>query len=94
MGASGGVLTLPLAGERTRAERSGPSGSATHTVLYAQARVAVRLTLPLDVERTETVRLGPSGSVIGTLGAEWQCKLHCHSAVNVHGSVIHTATHG
>lgn len=55
-GASGGVLTLPLAGERTRAERSGPSGSATHTVLYAQARVAVRLTLPNGVERTEAVR--------------------------------------
>ena len=65
-GASGGVLTLPLAGERTRAERSGPSGSATHTGLHAQARVAVRLTLPLDVERTETVRLGPSGSATHT----------------------------
>ena len=67
VGASGGVLTLPLTGEHTRVERSGPSGSATHTVLYAQARVAVRLTLPLDVERTETVRLGPSGSATHTV---------------------------
>ena len=55
-GASGGALALPLASERTRVERSCPSGSATHTVLHAQARVAVRLTLPNGVERTEAVR--------------------------------------
>ena len=85
-------LTLPNGIERTEAVRSGASGSAIHTVLHAQARVAVRLTLPNGVERTEAVRSGASGSVIGTLGPEWQCRLHCHSAVNVHGSVIHTAT--
>ena len=55
-GASGGALTLPLAGERTVVGRSGPSGSATHTGPHAQARVAVRLTLPNGVERTEAVR--------------------------------------
>ena len=48
--------TLPLAGERTRVERSCPSGSAAHVGLHAQARVAVRLTLPNGVERTEAVR--------------------------------------
>ena len=46
------------------AARSGPSGSALHMELHAQARVAVPPTLPLDVERTETVRPGPSGSVL------------------------------
>ena len=61
---------------------------------YVRTRVAVRLTLPNGIERTEAVRSGASGSVIGTLRPEWQCKLHCHSPVNVHGSVIHTATHG
>ena len=59
--------TLPLTSERTGVGRSGPSGSATHTGLHAQGRVAVRLTLPLDVERTETVRLGPSGSATHTV---------------------------
>ena len=54
--------TLPLDVERTKTVRSGPSGSALHTELHAQARVAVPPTLPLDVERTETVRSGPSGS--------------------------------
>ena len=45
-------LTLPLDVERTKAVRSGPSGSATYTGRYAQGRVAVPLTLPLDGERT------------------------------------------
>ena len=44
-------LTLPLDGERTKAVRPGPSGSATHTGRYARGRVAVRLTLPLSGER-------------------------------------------
>ena len=39
-----------------RSVRSGPSGSAAHVGLHAQARVAVRLTLPNGVERTEAVR--------------------------------------
>ena len=50
-------ITLPLAGERTEAERSGPSGSATGAPGYAQARVAVR-----------PVRSGSSGSATGTSG--------------------------
>ena len=44
--------TLPLDVERTKTVRSGPSGSAIHMELHAQARVAVPPTLPLDVERT------------------------------------------
>ena len=63
--------------------RSGPSGSATHTRPHAWGRVAVQLTLPNGIERTKAVRSGPSGSAIGTLKGEWQCSLHCHSAVNV-----------
>ena len=55
------ALTLPLDVERTKTVLSGPSGSAIHMELHAQARVAVPLTLPLDVERTETVRPGPNG---------------------------------
>ena len=74
---------LPLGGERVVVERSGPSGSATHTRPHAQGRVAARLTLPNGIERTKAVRSGPSGSAIGTLEGEWQCSLHCHSAVNV-----------
>ena len=74
---------LPLGGERAGVERSGPSGSVTHTRPHAQGRVAVQLTLPNGIERTEAVRSGPSGSAIGTLKGEWQCSLHCHSAVNV-----------
>ena len=66
-----------------RSVRPGPSGSVTHTRLHAQARVAVQLTLPNGIERTESVRSGSSGSVTGTLEGEWQCSLHCHSAVNV-----------
>ena len=58
------ALTLPLDVERTKTVRSGPSGSAIHMELHAQARVAVPPTLPLDVERTKTVRSGPSGSAI------------------------------
>ena len=58
------ALTLPLDVERTKTVRSGPSGSADHTGLHAQGRVAVPPTLPLDVERTKTVRSGPSGSAI------------------------------
>ena len=46
------ALTLPLDVERTKTVRSGPSGSAIHMELHAQARVAVPPTLPLDVERT------------------------------------------
>ena len=46
------ALTLPLDVERTKTVRSGPSGSADHTGLHAQGRVAVPPTLPLDVERT------------------------------------------
>ena len=46
------ALTLPLDVERTKTVRSGPSGSAIHMELHAQARVAVPTTLPLDVERT------------------------------------------
>ena len=67
------ALTLPLDVERTKTVRSGPSGSAIHMELHAQARVAVpttrdctlraewqhALTLPLDVERTEDVALAP-----------------------------------
>ena len=45
-------LTLPLDVERTKAVRSGPSGSATYTGRYVRGRVAVPLTLPLDGERT------------------------------------------
>ena len=45
--------------------------------------MAARLTLPNGIERTKAVRSGPSGSAIGTLKGEWQCSLHCHSAVNV-----------
>ena len=74
---------LPLAGKRAGVERSDPSGSATGTPGYAQARVAVRVTLPSGVERTATVRSGPSGSATGALGAEWQCGSHCHLPVNV-----------
>ena len=74
---------LPLGGECAGVERSGPSGSVTHTRLHTQARVAVQLTLPNGIERTEAVRSGSSGSAIGTLKGEWQCSLHCHSAVNV-----------
>ena len=44
--------SLPLDVERTETVRSGPSGSAAHAGLHAQAQVAVPLTLPLDVERT------------------------------------------
>ena len=44
--------SLPLDVERTETVRSGPSGSADHTGLHAQGRVAVPPTLPLDVERT------------------------------------------
>ena len=58
------ALTLPLDVERTKTVRSGPSGSAIHMELHAQARVAVPPTLPLDVERTKTVRSGPSVSAI------------------------------
>ena len=76
-------FTLPLGGERVVVERSGPSGSATHTRPYAQGRVAVQLTLPNGIERTEAVRSGSSGSAIGTLRVEWQCVSHCHSVVNV-----------
>ena len=74
---------LQLGGERAGVERSGPSGSVTHTRPHAQGRVAVQLTLPNGIERTEAVRSGSSGSAIGTLKGEWQCSLHCHSAVNV-----------
>ena len=56
------ALTLPLDVKRTETVRPGPSGSANHMELHAQARVAVPPTLPLDVKRTETVRSGPSGS--------------------------------
>ena len=66
-----------------RSVRSGSSGSATHTRPHAWGRVAVQLTLPNGIERTEAVRSGSSGSAIGTLKGEWQCSLHCHSAVNV-----------
>ena len=71
-------LTLPLGGERTG--------------WYVQVRVAVRRSLPLGIERTVLVRPGASGSAIGTLGGEWQCISHCHSAVNVPGGASHTAT--
>ena len=74
---------LPLGGERVVVERSGPSGSATHTRPHAQGRVAARLTLPNGIERTKAVRSGPSGSAIGTLEGEWQCSLHCQMASNV-----------
>ena len=74
---------LPLGGERVVVERSGPSGSATHTRPHAQGRVAARLTLPNGIERTKAVRSGSSGSAIGTLKGEWQYSLHCHSTVNV-----------
>ena len=37
-------FTLPLDGERTKAVRSGPSGSATYTGRYVRGRVAVPLT--------------------------------------------------
>ena len=65
--------------------RSGSSGSAIHTGLHAQARVAVPSTLPHGIERTKAARSGPSGSVIGTLRPEWQCHPHCHSTLNVQG---------
>ena len=45
-------LTLPLDVERIKTVRSGPSGSAAHTELHAQGRVAVLPTLPLGGERT------------------------------------------
>ena len=48
-----------------------------------QGRVAVCRTLPLGVNRTAAERSRPSGSATGTLEVEWQCSLHCHSAVNV-----------
>ena len=70
--------TLPVGDERTG--------------WNVQGRVAVRHTLPLDVERTVLERSGPSGSATGTLGGEWQCIPHCHSAVNVPGGASHTAT--
>ena len=64
-----------------------PSGALAlggeRTERYAQGQVAVQRTLPPGVERTEMVRSGPSGSASGTLGGEWQCVSHCHSAVNV-----------
>ena len=66
------LRTLPLGGERTVLERSGPSGSATGTLggewqcdRDAGGRVAVRLTLPLGGERTG------------------RSSVHCHSMSSV-----------
>ena len=71
-------LTLPVGDERTG--------------WNVQGRVAVLRTLPLGGERTVLERSGPSGSATGTLGGEWQCSVHCHSAVSVPGGAPYTAT--
>lgn len=55
VGASGGALTLPLAGERTRAERSGPSGSAGRGDLWTLRALRQRW----DVSGRGVLRISP-----------------------------------
>ena len=82
--ASGGVLTLPLAGERTRVERSGPSGSATLGAKRCRMLYSGAFKPEWQCRRRGAARSGPSGSAshtatryrthrIGTHGPEWQC---------------------
>ena len=80
-----------------RPVRSVPSGSATGTPGYAQARVAVRpgtLEAEWQCDRRARVRSGPSGSAghtakwrracrNGTLRVEWQCVRYAQGRVAV-----------
>ena len=66
-GSASGTLRVEWQCDRYARVRSGPSGSATGTSGYAQARVAVQVTLPSGVERTVAVRSGSSGSATGML---------------------------
>jgi len=76
-------IALPLAPERTNTVRSTPSGSERRIARYVHRRVAVNDALPLGPERTGRTATRPWAYQYGTLDAEWQWGLHCHSHLNV-----------
>ena len=82
-------LTLPHGIERTKAVRSGASGSAIGTPRPEwQCHPHCHSTLNV----WGAVRSGPTGSVTGTLRADWQCYPHGTARSGPSGSVTHTAT--
>ena len=74
---------LPLAPDRAVSVRSMPSGSVGCAARYVHRRVAVWDALPLAPGRTGRTATRPWAYQYGTLDAEWQWGLHCHSHLNV-----------
>ena len=69
------LSALPLAPERA--------------ARYVHCQVAVRVALPLALDRTFRTATRPRSYRCGTLTVEWQCRMHCHSPLNVKHPYVH-----
>lgn len=56
---------------------------------YVHRQVAVRVALPLALDRTFRTATRPRSYRCGTLTVEWQCRMHCHSPLNVKHPYVH-----